>query len=340
MHSLKNPIQNLMTLFNRIWYKKHWLMWFLVPLSLIYRLVIGLRRYLYSWGIFRSHRLPVPVIIVGNITVGGTGKTPVLIALVELLQEKGFHPGVISRGYGGRATAWPQVVKIDSDPRHVGDEPVLIVRNTRVPVVVGPKRVDSTKLLLSLHPACDVIVSDDGLQHYAIQRDVEIAVIDGSRRFGNDLCLPAGPLREPVNRLKTVDLVVCNGKARTGEYAVRFMVQSICRVIDSKQTIELSELKNKKLIAVAGIGNPDRFFQTLSEMGLKFKTRIFPDHHDFKLQDIECASDELVIMTEKDAVKCAAFADERHWFVKGKMIIDAKFKKKFADKYNISRHRR
>lgn len=317
-----------------LWYHKNYVAWILLPFSAIYRCVIFLRHRLYQYGLFKSHRLPVPVIIVGNLTVGGTGKTPLLMALVTLLQQQGFNPGVISRGYGGKASSWPQPVLAASDPIMVGDEAVLIAKNTHVPVFVGSKRVDAAKQLLSAHPACNVILSDDGLQHYALQRDIEIAVIDGLRRFGSGYCLPAGPLREPINRLKIVDFVVCNGEAKLGEYSMTFVLDAIVNVADETKVLSFSDLQNKPIIAIAGIGHPERFFQALHAKGLSFKTRIFPDHHCFQAKDIACAPNEIVIMTEKDAIKCTPFANQCHWSVKGRVVLDPVFERLVVERVN------
>ncbi|MCC9002187.1 MAG: tetraacyldisaccharide 4'-kinase, partial [Candidatus Competibacter sp.] len=187
------------------------------PLSLLFGLVARIRRFLYRNNVLKSVGLSVPVIVVGNISVGGTGKTPLVAQLVELLRDAGYKPGVVGRGYGGQSTQWPRSVMADSDPVQVGDEPVLLARRCRCPVVVGPDRVVAAQLLYETYD-CNVIISDDGLQHYRLRRDIEIAVVDGFRRFGNAACLPAGPLREPPSRLREVDFVVSNGAARGQEY--------------------------------------------------------------------------------------------------------------------------
>lgn len=306
---------------NQIWYQRHWLAKLLWPLSLLYRLIILLRRWCYQYRIFKTHQLPVPVLVVGNLTVGGTGKTPLVIALVKLFQEDGFNPGVISRGYRGKNKVWPIEVTSNSDPIQVGDEPVLIARDVKVPVYAGPDRFACATKLLSDHPSCNLIISDDGLGHLALARDTEIVVIDGLRRFGNAYCLPAGPLREPLSRLKSVDFVVTNGPPETGEYGMDFVANTLLSVRDPEKNMSIADMQSKKIIAVAGIGNPDRFFKTLTDLGLTFQTRVFPDHYHFNAADIQCTDDEIVIMTEKDAVKCQDFSDKRHWYLKGNAVL-------------------
>lgn len=308
----------LQSYINRLWYQKHFLSYVLYPFSLLYRLISVLRFYAYQSGSFRSYYSDVPVIVVGNITVGGTGKTPLVIALTNYLKDHGFKPGIITRGYGGKSTVWPQRVTANSNAIVVGDEAVLMAKRTGVPVMAGPKRIDSVK---RLSRECDVIISDDGLQHYALKRDIEIAVIDGQRRLGNGFCLPAGPLREPKKRLKQVDFVVANGGAKLDEYAMEFVFGNIVNVVDPEKQTTFSDLIHRKIIALAGIGNPDRFFQGLRDKGLQFETRVFPDHHHFKSADIDCANDTIVLMTEKDMVKCTQFSDQRHWMVQGHAVL-------------------
>lgn len=317
---------------NRIWYEKTWLSWFLIPLSFLYRLVIAVRLFLYRKHFFKSVRIGMPVVIVGNLTVGGTGKTPFLIALIKLLQDRGYHPGVVSRGYGGKADKWPQAVFANSDPILVGDEPVIIAKNSNIPIFVGPDRAEAAKQLCIQHPACDVILSDDGLQHYGLKRDIEIIVVDGARRFGNNYCLPAGPLREPISRLEMVDFIVSNGKALDGEFSIEFVPEDIINVQDAGQVLPIDALHDKDIVAVAGIGNPDRFFNTLAQLGLVFEKRIFRDHHIFKETDIECRSNQVVVMTEKDAVKCLGFAKPHHWYLKGSVSMPIKLENALCDK--------
>jgi tetraacyldisaccharide 4'-kinase len=311
---------------NKIWYQKNNIHYFLWPFSLLYRLVIAIRQYGYKINLFKSVKMTVPVIIVGNITVGGTGKTPLVIALVKALQNEGFSPGVITRGYGGKNKAWPVLVNAKSDPNLCGDEAVLIAKNTNVPVVAGPDRIKDTELLLQSN--CNIIVSDDGLQHYALARDIEIAIVDSTRRFGNGFCLPAGPLRESVDRLNTVDFIVANGVANTGEYAMQFVIDEIVTLNDEHKKLDPLLSGDKKMMAIAGIGNPERFFNALRSLRLFFTTKIFSDHHAYKKSDFDFLNVDIILMTEKDAIKCTAFADDRFYVVKGHAQLDPVFLQK------------
>jgi len=306
------------------WYTRSpWLL-LLTPVSLVFRLAVWLRRMAYRSGLARSHRIGVPVIVVGNITVGGTGKTPLVAWLAAYLQAKGYRPGIIARGYGGRARRWPQQVRPDSDPNIVGDEAVLLAGTTRCPMAVGPNRVAAARALIE-HSHCDVIISDDGLQHYALQRDLEIAVIDGIRRFGTGFSLPAGPLREPVSRLQEVDLVVVNGLGSGAEHPMRMRLEKACNLKDPAVVRELSTFRGQAVHAVAGIGNPERFFQALQQKGMQVQGHAFPDHHRFAPADIGFGDGRPVLMTEKDAVKCRHFASERDWYVPVKVELPAEF---------------
>jgi len=308
--------------FTSLWYGSHPLSFALLPLSALFRVVVSVRRFAYKTGVLRSHKLPVPVIVVGNITVGGTGKTPLVIWLVEALRAAGHHPGVVSRGYGGNAAVWPQPVTADSDPASVGDEPVLIARRAACPVVVAPQRVAAARRLIADY-ACDVVVCDDGLQHYALRRDAEIAVIDGERRLGNGRCLPAGPLRETAARLRSVDLTVVNGAASSGECRMR-LSGSVAQVLAGPpRERDLGEWRGSTVHAVAGIGNPGRFFAHLREQGLNIVEHPFPDHHRFQAEDLHFGDDLPVIMTEKDAVKCRSFAGPLHWYIPVSARIDS-----------------
>ena len=297
-----------------IWYKDPFIGAWLMPLGFLFSDAARFRRFLYRIGLLKTHKLPVPVIVVGNITVGGTGKTPLIIWMARLLKEAGYRPGIISRGYGGRAEQWPQWVDSNSDAAVVGDEALLIARQTSCPMAVGPLRVDSARLLLE-RSDCNVILSDDGLQHYALARDIEIAVIDGERRFGNGYCLPAGPLREPINRLESVDFKVVNGTPyEDKEIAMQLVGDQAVNLVNGQHK-PLAEFRDVECHAVAGIGNPERFFSLLAQAGLSCKTHSFPDHYPFQPGDIVFNDDAPVLMTEKDAVKCNAFAGQQHWAV-------------------------
>lgn len=291
-----------------------------LPLSWVFRALIGLRRLLYRHGLFRTIRLPVPVIVVGNINVGGSGKTPLTLVLIDWLRQAGYTPGVISRGYGGRARA-PMPVRADSDPDLVGDEPVLIARRAGCPLWIGRSRGEAGRGLLGFHPEVDVILADDGLQHYALVRDVEIAVVDGERGFGNGHLLPAGPLREPVSRLAGVDAVVVNGPdvdtgLATPRFAMKLAGRHFVNLAQPDLRVSPERFRGETAHAVAGIGHPARFFDSLAAMGLTPTRCPFPDHHPFAPDDLPAGT---VLMTEKDAVKCAAFPRPDTWF----LVVDA-----------------
>lgn len=295
------------------WYNRTGISLLLRPLSWLFCAVVALRRGAYRFGLRHQTRLPVPVVVVGNITVGGTGKTPLVIWLAHYLRTAGYRPGIISRGYGGRARHWPQQVRADSDPYVVGDEAVVIARRTRCPMAVGPLRVEAAHALLAHHD-CDIILSDDGMQHYALGRDVEIAVVDGVRRFGNGFCLPAGPLREPVSRLASVDMIVTNGLAAQDEHRMLYHGRQVCR-LDEAGERQLEEFIGEQVHAVAGVGNPERFFAQLKGQGLRIIEHAFDDHHAYQPADLDFGDALPVIMTEKDAVKCRRFAATHHWYL-------------------------
>jgi tetraacyldisaccharide 4'-kinase len=296
------------------WYgRNRWLVC-LAPASIVYCGLSRLRRGLYEGGWLLRHKLPVPVIIVGNLTVGGTGKTPLVVWLVNLLRESGYRPGVIARGYKGRARDWPQPVDAGSDPRIVGDEAVLIAVRCRCPVAVAPDRVAAGRLLLQ-QGDCDLIVSDDGLQHYALERDIEIAVIDGDRAMGNGWCLPAGPLRETPARLGEVDLVVVNGGGRGGKYSMTMHGKMAINLDNAEDARGLASFGQQPVHAVAGIGNPQRFFRHLRRAGVRLKEHVFADHHTYVAADLTFADHRPVIMTEKDAVKCRNLGLRNGWYV-------------------------
>jgi len=295
------------------WYQKNLISLLLLPLSVIFCSLSWLRRKCYRVGLLKSEQMPVPVVIVGNITVGGSGKTPLIISMIQLLKQAGYSPGVISRGYGGTARTWPQQVRKDSDPRVVGDEPLLIATRSNVPISVGPDRVAAAKKLLEFHQ-CDVILSDDGLQHYALARDIEIVVVDGIRRFGNGYCLPAGPLREKEKRLQEVDMIVANGLALRREFPMDLRVIMLVN-LKTGDTCELDNFKPKHVHAVAGIGYPARFFTTLRKQGFEIEEHSFPDHFNYAINDLDFNDELPIIMTEKDAVKCRLFASDNMWYL-------------------------
>jgi tetraacyldisaccharide 4'-kinase len=305
-----------------VWYKDPFIGVWLSPLGFLFSDAVKFRKFLYRHGVLKTHTLTVPVIVVGNITVGGTGKTPLIIWLAQFLKDSGFKPGIISRGYGGQAESWPQWVAANSDAKNVGDEALLIAKQTGCPMAVGPLRVEAANMLLK-QADCNVILSDDGLQHYALNRDIEIAVIDGERRFGNGYCLPAGPLREPIERLQSVDLIIVNGeKSEEREFSMQLVGDTAVNLATGEQK-PLQEFNNCH--ALAGIGNPERFFKLLESAGLTCITHSFPDHYQFHHHDIEFGDNKSVLMTEKDAVKCAVFAGKQHWYLPVKAVPEAGF---------------
>jgi tetraacyldisaccharide 4'-kinase len=313
-----------------IWYKDPFIGVWLMPLGFLFSDAVRFRKFLYRMGVLKTHTLPVPVIVVGNITVGGTGKTPLIIWMAGFLKDSGFKPGIISRGYGGLAESWPQWVTADSDAKNTGDEALLIAKQTGCPTAVGPLRVDAAKMLLK-QADCNVILSDDGLQHYAMNRAIEIAVIDGERRFGNGYCLPAGPLREPIERLRSVDFIIVNGeKYEEGEFSMRLVGEKAVNLVTGEQK-SVQEFKGVDCHALAGIGNPDRFFKLLEMAGLASITHSFPDHYQFQRHDIEFSDNKPVLMTEKDAVKCIAFAGKQHWYLPVKAVPDPVFAEQFLN---------
>jgi len=291
----------------------------LLPLSLLFRLLAAIRRTLYRSGVLPSTKLPVPVIVVGNITVGGSGKTPLTLWLTQQLIENGWHPGIISRGYvhGKASPASPQQVYAASNPEETGDEPVLMAQRKLCPVWVGRDRVAAGRALLQAHPECDVLLSDDGLQHYRLQRDAEIAVVDGTHRFGNGLLLPAGPLREPTSRLNTVDAVVIRGgSTKPGEFAMQLHGEVFYNLLNPETTARTVDFHGMRTHAIAGIGHPQRFFAHLKHLGIDARPHPFPDHYRYSAADLEFGNADAILMTEKDAVKCAAFATEKCWVLR------------------------
>lgn len=295
------------------WYSSRAPFW-LLPLSWLFRALVAVRRWAYRTGVLSSYDVAAPVIVVGNISVGGTGKTPLVSWLVALLRKAGYRPGVVSRGYGGRAERWPQQVRVDSDPNMVGDEPVMLAQRCGCPVVAAPDRVTAAKQLLK-HEGCDVIITDDGLQHYRLRRDIELAVIDGERRFGNGHCLPAGPLREPKSRLDEVDFVISNGVANRREFAMTLNADGVHSLTEDGVKKSFDDLVGQQVHALAGIGNPKRFFHLLRSRGLDVIEHPFADHHRFQAEDLNFGDDIPILMTEKDAVKCRRFAMPQMWYV-------------------------
>lgn len=298
----------------RLWYGRSGWRWALAPFALLFALISGARRYGYRRGWFKSYRASLPVIVVGNISVGGNGKTPVVVWLVEQLQARGFRPGVVSRGYGGKAPHYPYRLNATSTTAEAGDEPVLIARRCGCPVVVAPKRADAVSLL-EQSGEVDIIVTDDGLQHYALARDLELVVVDGVRRFGNGCLLPMGPLREPMTRLTRVDAILCNGAAPAqGEYPMALVADVPRRVRDG---LPAAEALPRQVDALAGIGYPPRFFATLTALGYELQQSVgYADHQAFDSGELLTRfAERPLLMTEKDAVKCRAFAPDHWWYL-------------------------
>lgn len=332
-----------MRLIEKVWFTNHPAKWVLVPLllpfSAVFWLLSSLRRLSFKFGISKSYQLSKPVIVVGNIGVGGNGKTPIVIYLVELTRSLGLTPGVISRGYGGQAPYYPYLVNNDSTTVVAGDEPVLIQQRCQVPIAVGSDRIASAELLIA--QGCDIIISDDGLQHYRLQRDLELIIVDGKRLFGNGLLLPAGPLREGQWRLPKSDLVIYNGKTYNGKdfndkeakdtqkmstssLDMSLVATEVCNLLTGER-INLPDFiaLNASVNAIAGIGAPQRFFDTLTANKLKITSQqSFVDHHSFTLADFNAFNDNIaLLMTEKDAVKCRGFCKGNWWY----LPVDATF---------------
>ncbi|MHA0915115.1 tetraacyldisaccharide 4'-kinase [Kosakonia cowanii] len=299
----------------RIWSGESPLWLLLLPLSWLYGLVSGAIRFAYRIGLKKAWRAPVPVVVVGNLTAGGNGKTPVVIWLVEQLQQRGVRVGVVSRGYGGKAERYPLLLTPETSTAQAGDEPVLIYQRTGAPVAVSPDRCEAVNALLSQHPL-QLIVTDDGLQHYRLARDKEIVVVDGVRRFGNGWWLPAGPMRERASRLKTVDAVIANGGTpQAGEIAMRLRPGLAVNLLTGERRA-VNELG--QIVAMAGIGHPPRFFATLAECGATLKRSVaLADHQALAQKDVDALLQpgEALVMTEKDAVKCRPFAQANWWYL-------------------------
>ena len=307
---------------------KHWqrrgvLAWMLWPASLLFRGVAGLRRLLYRLRVLRSVHPGIPVIVVGNLVAGGSGKTPLVLWLAEFLKAKGWSPAIVSRGYGARVQT-PREATIVSQPAEVGDEPVLLARRSGCPVWVGPDRAAVIAALRERHPEVDVLVLDDGLQHYRLRRDLEIAVVD-ARGFGNGFLLPAGPLREPVSRLESVDAVVSHGNAPVRGFAMRLAGESLHRMTDARERRSVASFAGEKVHAVAGIGDPNRFFLHLAALGVKPVPHPFPDHHPFAARDLEFGDEAPVLLTEKDAVKLRHAARPNWWVLPVSAQLDPAF---------------
>ncbi len=318
------------------WYQPHPIRWLLWPLSALYCSVIWCRKQAYHFGLFKQTKISVPIIVIGNISVGGTGKTPCVIWLAKQLKQAGYRPGIISRGYGSQAKNYPQNVTPTSDPILVGDEPVIISRHTQCPMAISPNRVEAAEYLLE-HYDCNIIIADDGLQHTALGRDIEIIVVDDERLFGNGLCLPAGPLREPLSRLKTVNFIVYNG-GNSNKFNMTLTQVNAINLLDPSITKTVADFSNEPVHAIAGIGHPERFFNQLSTSGLTIQSHPFSDHHHFQQRDLAFENAAAILMTEKDAVKCQAFATENMWFIAIEASISGKLEQKIINLLEIPHH--
>ena len=306
----------------RFWYRRGLLAWLLWPISLLFAVGVAVRRFLYLVRIFNSAHPGIPVVVVGNVTVGGSGKTPLSIWIAEFLKSKGWSPAIISRGYGAKIAA-PRAATVASEPDEVGDEPIVLARRSGCPVWVGADRVQVAQALRTAHPNVDVLVFDDGLQHYRLRRDLEIAVVD-ERGLGNGFLLPAGPLREPRLRLRTVDAVVAHGSAVTG-YAMTLEGEEVHRMTDARERRPLKAFAGQEVHAVAGIGDPNRFFAQIGRAGAKVIPHPFPDHHPFRMRDLDFRDDLPVLLTEKDAVKLRGAARANWWVLPVSARVDPGF---------------
>jgi tetraacyldisaccharide 4'-kinase len=321
---------------NRHWYRSSvtWLTLLLLPLSWIFRLVVKVRRALYRAGIKKVSRFDVPVIVVGNITVGGTGKTPFVLWLAEFLTQQGFRPGIVSRGYGGKKHSAAIYITHETSAHEVGDEAIMLARRAGCPVVICVDRVAAVKELLdTMH--CDIVISDDGLQHYRLGRDIEIALVDGKRRFGNQYLLPAGPLREPVKRLSEVDFVVAQQNPLPGEFEMSLHGDKLVSVKNSDSKVPIQDFSHQKVHGVAAIANPERFFAALGSYEIDVIKHSFLDHYLYKSADFNFKDKFPIVMTEKDAVKCKKFADEKFWYLPVRAIVDAAFGEALLRKINL-----
>ncbi len=297
------------------------------PLACCYQLIIWIRKKLYEYGFYKKNRIDRLVIVVGNITLGGTGKTPFVIWLAKTLCANGYHPGIISRGYKSKKNNQPTLVSTNSHITDVGDEALILAKHSLCPLVIARNRVAAAQHLIARVPDCDVIISDDGLQHYALERDIEILLVDGLRKFGNGLCLPAGPLREPISRTASVDIVVSNqvisDQSASDEYCFQLAPLALCSVSEPSTQLPISALKDQSVHAVAGIGHPQQFFSQLRAYTDRLIEHAFPDHHCFQPDEIDFPEANFIVMTEKDAVKCTGFANQQCWYVSTEVKVSA-----------------
>ena len=319
------------------WYKKRLWLWILWPLSRLIEFLVKRRRNKYLQNLQLSWKPDIPLIVVGNIVVGGSGKTPFVIWLSKLLEDQGYKPGIVSRGYGSKSNQYPLIIDNDSRVADSGDEPLIIHRNTNRPVCVSPNRTEAVKKLLQETDA-DIIISDDGLQHYKLNRDIEIIVFDGLRGIGNNLCLPAGPLREPLERTKDADFIVSSTKRLEideihEDCLMTYKPLEWVRLSDNKRFPANDWPLSRSVHAVAGIGNPSKFYSTLSSLGLNIMEHSFPDHYQFKEEDLDFEDNHPILMTEKDAVRCMDMNNKNLWYLSIEAEIkDGDFKEDLLSK--------
>ena len=307
------------------WYRGSPWLWLLRPLEFLFRAVAALRRWAYRVRLFGTYYPSRPVAVVGNITLGGTGKTPVVMAIVEALASRGQRVGVVTRGYGSQANHYPLVVGPQTSASECGDEALLLYRRTGCPVVVDPDRAAGARYLEASFDV-DLILADDGLQHYGLGRNMEIVLIDSQLGLGNGFCLPAGPLREPPSRLARVDAVLYRGGSDP-ENSVTYAVEGLVNLKSGDEARLGGDALGQEVHALAGIGQPEQFFQTLEAAGLNIVRHVYADHHGFEASELTALADRPVIMTEKDAVKCLSFASSNHWYLK----ISARLPKGLVD---------
>ena len=308
-------------IFNNQYYKKSSWIYFLIPFSIFFYFFSSLRKYLYKNGFLKIIKIKVPVLIIGNITLGGTGKTPLALDLIEKFLRKGLKPAIISRGYRGSANNITEVFE-SSDVTAVGDEALLIKTKSKIPVFIGKDRVSVAKILLKKYPETSIIISDDGLQHHRLARDYEIIVVDSQRQFGNGLIFPAGPMREGISKLKQVDAVVYKGtNSNSNFYQMKYITKHFKNLSTNKTAI-FKGIQDKKIVAITAIGNPESFFSILEGYDLEFKKVIYNDHYLFNKNDFIKYADYNIVMTEKDAIKCKKFATKNFWVLPLETKVD------------------
>ncbi len=318
--------------FQQIWQNRNLTAYGLWPVSLLYQAVVELRRLGYVTGLLGTEHFTQPILVFGNLTVGGSGKTPLTIWAANHLKEAGFSPGIISRGYGRRHPEQTRVVDATCTAEEVGDEPLVIWHATQLPVAVARRRADAIRILMK-QCDCNIYLSDDGLQHLSLATDLKVLLIDGQERFGNGFCLPAGPLRERASRASAFDLTIVNGKGQANEYTMQCDLADVVNLYDSTRVTQLNTFINKPVFAFAGTRHPDRFFAMLKSHGIESENLAFPDHHEFTVHDFDLVtgSEKIVLMTEKDAVKCAEFAKPDWWYVKLEAKPETNFQNAFTE---------